>query len=220
MPGKEKLSHYLGWIPFKIGEWLFPVLEPFSQLFDNWDSEVKKYYGQSLKGLEAGKNAIALLNLNMVLSLKPDHFMAHVDRGRIYLKEKRYRLASREFLRASQISRYRFVNHDLYREYSKSINQESGNLEIPLPHPLNHPSKALQKADDNFGREPELDDSLDLSELTPGILSSLEEEECLDLAEDGALPENERDKFKKLGPITLKEIAETDWDKLVKELTS
>ena len=71
---------------------------------------------------------VGLLNLNMVLSLRPDHFMARVYRGRIFLKENQFRLASVDFIRANKISPYRFTQYGLYSEYLKSINEGVGNL--------------------------------------------------------------------------------------------
>ena len=59
----------------------------FLNLLDNRNSEIKKYFDQALKSFESNQSAISLLNLNMVLSLKQDHFMALVLRGRIYIKD-------------------------------------------------------------------------------------------------------------------------------------
>ena len=42
----------------------------------------------------------------------------------------------------------------------------------------------------------------------------------MDLADAGTLEESESQKFQEMGPITRKEISMTDWEKLIKELTS
>ena len=60
----------------------------------------------------------------MVLSLKPNHFLARVFRGRIYVKEGQYSLASEDYLEANRTSQYRFIHYDLYQEYFKSVNNE------------------------------------------------------------------------------------------------
>ena len=76
----------------------------------------------------------------MVLSLKPNHFLARVFRGRIYVQEGQYRLASEDYLEANRISQYRFIHYDLYREYFKSVNNEFGGQGGPI----------LEKFDDVF----------------------------------------------------------------------
>ena len=118
----QKLSHIINLIQFKIGELLFPILEPVFRIMDNKNPEAKKHFEQALNELGKKNLNVALLNLNMVLSLKPNHFMARVYRGRIYLNGGRYRLAAEDYIFANNSNRYRFIHYDLYREYFISLN--------------------------------------------------------------------------------------------------
>ena len=83
----EKKRPFLSWVVFKTGEFLFPVLEPVFRALENWDPEVKKHFHQVIQNLEESRTTVALLNLNMVLSMQPRHFLAHVYRGKIYLND-------------------------------------------------------------------------------------------------------------------------------------
>ena len=83
----KKNSHFFNLLCFKVGEVIFPIFEPLLKLVQNKDPEVRRHFNQALMSLHERKQAIALLNLNMVLSLKPNHFLARVFRGRIYIKE-------------------------------------------------------------------------------------------------------------------------------------
>ena len=103
----KKNSHLFNFLCFKMGETIFPLFEPMLKLAENKDPEVRRHFNQALLSLKKSKQAIALLNLNMVLSLKPNHFLARVFRGRIYVKEGQYRLASEDYLEANRISQYR-----------------------------------------------------------------------------------------------------------------
>ena len=122
----KKISHLLCLVQFKIGGLTFPIFEPVLRFFENKNPEVRRHFNQALASLSEKKQAIALLNLNMVLSLNPKHFLARVFRGRIYIKEGQYRLASEDYLEANRISQYRFIHYDLYREYFRSVNSEFG----------------------------------------------------------------------------------------------
>ena len=120
----EKNSNFFNLVCFKIGESIFPIFEPILKLAENRNPEVRRHFNQALISLNEKKQAFALLNLNMVLSLKPNHFLARIFRGRIYIKEGQYRLASEDYLEANRISQYRFIHYDLYQEYFKSVNNE------------------------------------------------------------------------------------------------
>ena len=124
----KKISHLICLAQFKLGEFIFPMFEPMLRFIENKDPEVRRHFIQALSSLKEKKQAIALLNLNMVLSLNPKHFLARVFRGRIYIKEGQYRLASEDYLEANKISQYRFIHYDLYREYFKSVNSEFGEM--------------------------------------------------------------------------------------------
>lgn len=149
----------------------------------------------------------------MVLSLKPNHFLARVFRGRIYVQEGQYRLASEDYLEANRISQYRFIHYDLYREYFKSVNNEFGGQAGPI----------LEKFDDVF----------DTMHLISGAHewepeSGQEFQENLSLIEtddaayfqDIALTPEEKEKFEALGPISQEEVEETDWDNFMDNLNS
>jgi tetratricopeptide (TPR) repeat protein len=122
----KKFSHLIYLAQFKLGELIFPMFESVLRLLENKDPEVRQHFNQALVSTNEKKQAIALLNLNMVLSLNPRHFLARVIRGRNYIKEGQYRLASEDYLEANKISQYRFIHYDLYREYFRSVNSEFG----------------------------------------------------------------------------------------------
>jgi hypothetical protein len=100
----NKNSHLLNILYFKMGKTIFPLFEPMLKLAENKDPEVRRHFNQ----------AIAILNLNMVLGLKPNHFLARIFRGRIYVKKGQFCLASEDYLEANRISQYRFSHYDLY----------------------------------------------------------------------------------------------------------
>ena len=64
--------------------------------------------------------------MNRVLSLHPNHFLAHVYRGRIFLRHKQYQMASDDLVQANRISPFRFTHYRLYREYLDAIGEGSG----------------------------------------------------------------------------------------------
>ena len=207
----KKISHLFNLICFKMGETIFPVFEPMLKLAENKNPEVRRHFNQALLSLDKKKQTIALLNLNMVLSLKPNHFLARVFRGRIYVQEGQYRLASEDYLEANRISQYRFIHYDLYREYFKSVNNEFGGQSGPL----------LEKFDDVF-------DSIHLKsgvhewELETGqeFQENLSLTEMDDEIPDLAMTPEEKEKFEALGPISQQEIEETDWDNFMDDLNS
>jgi tetratricopeptide (TPR) repeat protein len=209
----KKNSHLFNFICFKIGETIFPLFEPILKLFENKDPEVRRHFNQALLSLKKSKQAIALLNLNMVLSLNPKHFLAHVFRGRIYVKEGQYRLASEDYLEANRISQYRFIHYNLYREYFKSVNNELGR----------QGGQPLNSFDDVF-------DSMNLNkscadiETEAGLVFqgnlSLTETDDIVSYHDLALTPEEKEKFEILGPISQEEMKETDWDRFMDDLNS
>ena len=188
---------------------------------DNRSAEVRAHFKQAMVGIEQGKSAIALLNLNMVLSLNPKHFLGRVHRGRIYIGEGRFNLASKDYLEANRISRYRFMQYDLYSEYFKSVNKEFNDLGESIVRNFSQAFEALRLAQEKLKPEVEKQQATPEAETPEEIpIFELESPSAfadLDLEEVEA---GEMEKFSDLGPITDGEIEETDWDKLIKELTS
>ena len=70
----KKISHLICLTQFKFGELMFPMFEPMLRFFENKDPEVRRHFNQALVSMNEKKQAIALLNLNMVLSLNPQAF--------------------------------------------------------------------------------------------------------------------------------------------------
>ena len=213
----KKVSNLLNLFCFKIGQSIFPIYEPILKLAENKNPEVRRHFNQALINLDERKQTFALLNLNMVLSLKPNHFLARVFRGRIYVKEGQHRLASEDYLEANRISQYRFIHYDLYQEYFKSVNNEF----------MGKGGTVLKKNDDIF-------DAIDFISGQKGLEPEVGQEfqENLPVIETGdALPQDfvstledltseEKEKFETLGPISQQEIEENDWDLLMDGLKS
>jgi tetratricopeptide (TPR) repeat protein len=196
-----------------MGETIFPLFEPMLKLAENKDPEVRRHFNKALLSLKKREQAIALLNLNMVLSLKPNHFLARVFRGRIYVKEGQYRLASEDYLEANRISQYRFTHYDLYREYFKSMNNEFGG----------QGGSALENFDDVFDTLQLIQGCRDLeTEVGQEFHKNLSPTETDDIVsvDDLALSPEEKEKFEILGPISQEEIEETDWDLFMDDLNS
>ena len=196
-----------------MGETLFPLFEPMLKLSENKNPEVRRHFNQALLSLKKSKQAIALLNLNMVLSLKPNHFLARVFRGRIYVKEGQYRLASEDYLEANRISQYRFIHYDLYREYFKPVNNEFGG----------QGQQAMKNIDDAFDTMHLIQGCRDLEteagQEFQGNLSLTETDDTVSY-HDLALTGEEKEKFEILGPISQEEIEDTDWDSYMDDLKS
>ena len=188
-------------------------MEPFLKLAENRDPEVRRHFNQALLNLKKGKQAIALLNLNIVIGLKPKHFLGRVLRGRIHVIEGQYRLASEDYLEANRINHYRFVHYDLYREYFKSVNKEFGTKNKSILKDFNgvSGSSSLVSNFQNWDSDsvPESQDKISLIESDKsGTLQEL------------YLTAEEKEKFEILGPISQKEVEETDWDSFMEELNS
>ena len=219
MPGRKnrKISGFLNWVGFKFGGFLFPLFEPVFRVRENWDSEVKKHFHQAIRNLEENRLTVALLNLNMVLSLKPRHFLARVYRGRIYLQENRYRLASEDYLRASRISSYRFLHYQLGQEYFASAKNEFGELGTSITKNFDQLFEVLRQAQGGPVDKGEMDEPRELLNQHPDFD---DHELDLDFGTGKALSDPENQKFQEIGPITREEIAGTDCDKVIKELTA
>ncbi len=213
----ENTRTFLCWLRFKIGHFFFPLLEPIFRVRENWDSEVKKHFHQAIQNLEENKTTVALLNLNMVLSLQPRHFLARVYRGKIYLNGDRSRQASEDYLQANRISPYRFLHYHLSREYFASVKKEFGDMGASITKNFDQIFEVLRQSQGSPKEKPEVDDNQEVLEQLPDY-DNLEFD--MDLEDAGALEGSENQKFKEMGPITKKEIAMTDWDRLIKDLTS
>ncbi|PIP73544.1 MAG: hypothetical protein COW89_02375 [Nitrospinae bacterium CG22_combo_CG10-13_8_21_14_all_47_10] len=215
----RKISQLLCLAQFKLGEFTFPMFEPVLRFLENKNPEVRRHFNQALSSMNEKKQAIALLNLNMVLSLNPRHFLARVFRGRIYIKEAQYRLASEDYLEANKISQYRFIHYDLYREYFRSVNSEFGGVGGTIIKNFDQVFEALQLQQDVGSREGNADMGPEAQERPAMIESGFKEGDEITFR-DLSMSPDEMERFQVLGPITQKEIEEVDWDQLVDDLTS
>ena len=211
----EKISNLICLTQFKIGEILFPMFEPTLWFFENKDPGVRRYFNQAIVIMNEKKQAIALLNLNMVLSLNPRHFLARVFRGRIYIKEGQYRLASEDYLEANKISQYRFIHYDLYREYFRSVNKEFGGVGGTIIKNFDQVFETLQ-LQDRGPKDWKSDMGQEVQERLAMIEAGLKEDVIF---QEFVLSPEEVEKFTVMGPITQEEIEETDWDQLADDLT-
>lgn len=207
----KKISHLFNLLCFKLGETIFPIFEPLLKLAENKNPEVRRHFNQAIASLNNRKQTIALLNLNMVLSLKPNHFLARVFRGRIYVQEGQYRLASEDYLEANRISQYRFIHYDLYREYLKSVNNEFGSQGGPILEKFDDVFESMNLISGGPDWEPEAGQEIQEN------LSLIETDETYQMQE---LTPEEKEKFDILGPISQQEIEETDWDSFMDKLDS
>lgn len=211
----KKISYWINWVQFKTGELLFPIFEPFLRMFDNKNPEIKNRLDQAVQNLENKNIDAALTDLNMVLNQRSNHFLARVYRGRIYIREHRYRLAVEDYIQAHKISRYRFIHYDLYNEYFASMNHGIGRLSSSITQNFNQAFEILRQGKENAPKEP-----------SPRLDSSLKPEDSPELITGGpkdkreVFTEKERAKFRELSPITEQEVRKTNWDQLSKDLSS
>ena len=209
----KKIRHLINIICSTTRETGFYLIEPFLRLAENRDPEVRKHFNQALWNLKKRKEGLSLLNLNMVLSLKPSHFLARVFRGRIYVREGQYRLASEDYLEANRISHYRFIHYDLYREYFKSVNNEFGSKSQLILKNFNEDLDSLSLPSNiqywESDRGSELQENLSITEAYNNGSS-----------QEFSLTVEEKEKFQTLGPISQKEIEENDWDLFMDKLNS
>ena len=211
----KKINSLICLAEFKLGKLIFPVLEPILRFLENKDPEVRQHFNQAIFSTNDKKQAIALLNLNMVLSLNPKHFIARVFRGRIYIKEGQYRLASEDYLEANKISQYRFIHYDLYREYFRSVNKEFGGVGGTIIKNFDQVFETLQ-LQDGGPKDRKSDVAQEVQERLAMIEAGLKEDVIF---QEFVLSPEEVEKFTVMGPITQEEIEETDWDQLADDLT-
>ena len=212
----KKINHFLSLAHFKFGKFTFPIFEPLLRFFENKNPEVRQHFNQALSSLNKKKQAIALLNLNMVLSLNPKHFLARIFRGRIYVKEGQYRLASEDYLEANRISQYRFIHYDLHREYFQSVNSEFGKMGDNIQKSFYQVFDTLKFKQEKSSKDANTDMAQKVRENLSTLEASLQEEDGITLQ----MSPNEKEKFQALGPITQEELEESDWDKLVDDLSN
>jgi tetratricopeptide (TPR) repeat protein len=212
----NKLKQGFYFVRYGIGKLFFPVLEPLFILRENLSSTVRKHFDQAIKHIENKNFAVAQLNLNMVLSLYPKHFLARVYRGRIYLRQKQYRLASEDLLQANRISPFRITHYRLYREYLESIGEGTRLGEGRPPAHWMGGLKGLNPIQDS--KDYDITEGLD-SQLNFEDSADIEEEQLMVL-QDPDLTQNDRDKFEGMGPIASHEVENADWDHVLKKLTS
>lgn len=202
-----------------MGKWLFPLMEPVFMMLDDIRPDVRRHFERALKSLEKKNMPVGLLNLNMALSLRPNHFLARVYRGRIFLKEKQFRLASVDFIRANKISPYRFAHYELYSEYLESVNEGVGHLGDSMVSNFSRIFETLRQEPDNILYDPEMDDKENGAEVISGSHLAFEGDKLVrEINRD--LNQEEKDRFQKMGPITIRELEETDWEGLIKKLGS
>lgn len=209
----KKLRQSLHLMRYKFGKLFFPLLEPLFILRENLRTTVRRHFDQAIKHIENKNFAVAQLNLNMVLSLSPHHFLARVYRGRIYLRHKQYRLASEDLLQANRISPFRFTHYRLYREYLESVGEGSRFGEGPVPAQWMGRLKGFPQGPDTSLKGYEKADSTGEEPM------EIEEEQLMVL-QNPDLTRSEREKFGDMGPITPNEANNADWDHVLKKLTS
>ena len=211
-----KLKQSLLFVRYSIGKIFFPVLEPLFILRENLSTTVRRHCDQAIKHVENKNFVVAQLHLNMVLSLYPKHFLARIYRGRIYLQQKQYRLASEDLLQANRISPFRFTHYRLYREYLESIGEGTQFGEGRPPAHWMGRLKGLRQTPDIEGYEGmDTSDAQSVLENSKGF-----EEEPLRVIQDPDLTPSDNEKFGDMGPISSLEVENADWDHVLKKLTS
>lgn len=203
---------------YHVGKMFFPALEPLFILRENLKTSVRRHFDQAIKHIENKNFAVAQLNLNMVLSLYPDHFLARVYRGRIYLRQKQYRLASEDLVQANRISTFRFTHYRLYREYLESVGEGGAPEQNPMsPYGLDRFKEYPQRPDTSPGAYEEFDSQETHSTFEEGMDV---EEDSLMVGQEFDLTQKEAQKFGNMGPITSHEANNADWDHVLKKLIS
>jgi len=213
----KKLNRIRHAVLFRLGKWCFPLLEPGYRFIENRNGMVKKYFELALAHLEERRTGMALLNLNMTLSLKPNHFLARVYRGRVFVLEGRTLLASEDYIKAHMINRFRFIHYGLYREYFKSMKKETLDPGFSETADFNQVFEALRQTHDHISREASKVKGRNTAE--PILSRSLWEDDDF-LLDMELLSDEELDKFEAMGPITQDEVEVTNWDQLLRQLSS
>lgn len=213
----KRVSLTAGKIRNRLGKLLFPVLETIFIMLDNLRPNVRQHFYRAIRSLGKNNMPVGLLNLNMVLNLHPNHFLARVYRGRIFLKERKFRLASVDFIRANKISPYRFSQYELYSEYLESVNEGIGYLGDSMVSNFNRVFEAFRQESEKVFPDSKIEEQQEGSETAHSLQLTSEEDKHVSGKNRDLTPE-EKGKFQEMGPITLKELEETDWESLIKKL--
>ena len=218
--GRYKGSFDLNCLWFSLGKLVFPMLEPILQCWENRNRDIRKYFYQGLACLGKRKAAISLLNLNMVLSLRPNHFSALVSRGRLYLKEGKPNLAARDFIKAGQVSSYRFTHYNLYSEYLRLVNKNEYELGVPIGSDFTKVLKSISRKDGGSRELKSTDPVASFREHSKADQRYEKNKDRVPSFKRLTFKELDREKFNELGPITQAEIEAADWDQLMQDLSS
>jgi len=211
-----QLRQKLHWGVYQVGRLFFPVVEPLFILRENLRTSVRRHFDQAIQHIENKNFTVAQLHLNRVLSLHPNHFLAHVYRGRIFLRQKQYRMASADLIQANRISPFRFTHYRLYREYLEAIGEGAGAGGGSFPAHGMGRLKGSHPSPDMKGYE-----SLEAPDRASAFEDFIDmEEDPLMVVQDLDLTFTEREKFGDMGPITAQEFENADWDQGLKKLTS
>ncbi len=211
-----QLRQKLHWGRYQVGRLFFPVLEPLFILRENLRTSVRRHFDQAIQHIENKNFTVAQLNLNRVLSLHPNHFLAHVYRGRIFLRQKQYRMACEDLVQANRISPFRFTHYRLYREYLEAVGEGTGAGGRSFPAHGMGRLKGSHPSPDVEGYE-----SLEAPDRASAFEDFINmEEDPLMLIQDLDLTLPEREKFGDMGPITPQESENADWNQVLKKLTS
>jgi tetratricopeptide (TPR) repeat protein len=210
----KKISYGINLVQYSIGEFLFPFLEPIFRTLENKRKEVRGNFLQAIENIEKNNLHVALLNLNAVLNLRPKHFLARVYRGRIYIQLRQLQRASDDYLFADQVSHYRFIHYDLYREYLRSVNKEVEKSGASIIQNFTQAFEVLRQAHEKFTRKGKDAEKSPLSRYEADM------ENDLTLFEEEGLSDEEMTRFEKMGPISREEIENTDWEKVIKKIIS
>ena len=216
----KKISYLINLLQYSIGELLFPFLEPVFRGLENNHKEVRIHLAQAIEYIENKKLPLALLSLNAVLSLQPNHFLARVYRGRIFIQLGQFQKASDDYIFADQVSHYRFIHYDLYQEYLRSVNMGIEKFGASIIQNFTQAFETLRQAKEKLiqkekGKENENSRTSKKSPIQQYLLKN----DLAPFAEEG-LSDKEMARFEKMGPITQKEVENTDWEKVIKQLTT
>ena len=144
-----------------------------------------------------GRLAAALARCNGIIHVDPNSFGAHVLRGRIFLRQKDFLKARREFLLAQEIDERRF------QRVLESLQAASGGISINLFYFSGSSGVGVPK--DDF-----LEDFLSDDDWCEGRAKGLRFGDFMHY--------EEYRKFRSMPAITEKEIRDTDWDEVVTKL--
>jgi len=144
-----------------------------------------------------GRLSAALARCNGIIHVDPNSFGAHVLRGRIFLRQKDFLKARREFLLAQEIDERRF------QRVLESLQNTGGGISINLFY-FSGPT-SVSAPNDDF-----LEDFLSNDDWCEGTGEGLRFGDFMHY--------EEYRKFRSMPAITEEEIEATDWDEVVTKL--